>query len=106
MWVHFEFTNGSRPYIATTNDSIKWMLNHYDCEQIGDMFFRVYGERPKKCKTYRDWKSFFHELAIKWQSSWENIDYDEYRFIGWQEFFYNFGKKYGLLQEFKENGIC
>lgn len=54
---------------------------------------------------YQTWKEKARDIAINWQS--ENSDYP-YSYGGLmilQEYFYKLGKRYGLLKEFRENGI-
>ena len=59
-----------------------------------------------KGKTYKEKKGCLQDIAIEWsnhfsQYSWS---YGELAEIGiW---FYKMGKRYGLLREFRENGIC
>ncbi|MBP5413556.1 MAG: hypothetical protein J6Y47_09935 [Bacteroidales bacterium] len=55
--------------------------------------------------TYQERKAAARETAIQWQ--YENMDY-QYSYEGLiilQEYFYKLGKRYGLLTEFRENGI-
>ena len=106
MWTHFEFWNGSNPYISKTDADRKWMFNHYECEQTSENGFYVHGENMNKCKTYNDWKDFFTTLAINWQNTWDRFNYSMDELNDWHNFFYTYGKKYGLLKEYKENGIC
>lgn len=42
-----------------------------------------------------DWQYHFAETSM----SWETLIY-------WQSYFEKLGKRYGLLTEFRENGIC
>lgn len=54
---------------------------------------------------YQQNKEKARDIAIQWQH--ENADYN-YSYEGLailSEYFYKLGKKYGLLKEFKENGI-
>ena len=55
--------------------------------------------------TYQERKAAAREIAVNWQC--ENMDY-QYSYEGLiilQEYFYKLGKRYGLLTEFRENGI-
>lgn len=55
--------------------------------------------------TYQEQKEKARETAIQWQ--YENMNY-QYSYEGLlilQEYFYKLGKRYGLLTEFRENGI-
>lgn len=60
----------------------------------------------RKLTAYEKRQALARDLAIEWQSDlWEQGSdwYDIWRV---QDFFYEVGKKYGLLREFRENGIC
>ena len=55
--------------------------------------------------TYRELKERARQAAIDWQN--DNIDF-QYSYEGLitlQNYFYKSGKRYGLLKEFRENGI-
>ena len=43
--------------------------------------------------------------AIWWQLNFENENYSYFDLSEWQEYFYTLAKRYGLIREFKENGI-
>ena len=55
--------------------------------------------------TYAQKKDNARQKAIDWQyeSAGENLSYGELYEIG--EYFYRLGRRYGLLREFRENGI-
>lgn len=57
-------------------------------------------------KSYQQLKSEAREQAIDWQyeASEQNLSYGE--LTDAQERFERLGKRYGLLQEFRENAIC
>lgn len=59
----------------------------------------------KTGKTYQEMKEAAREEAIEWQNNEcdHNISYGELYEIG--ERFYNLGRRYGLLREFRENAI-
>ena len=50
-------------------------------------------------------KAKLRENAISWQNDLGTKNYSHNELLFWQEYFYKLGKKYGLLKEFKENGI-
>ena len=57
-------------------------------------------------KTYAEKKENLRNFAIEWQQdsaennfSWTEISY-------WQGWFERMGRRFGLLNEFRENGIC
>lgn len=59
-----------------------------------------------KCNKYNIKKYEIKVQFIEWQNnfnkyckSWGDIAY-------WGDYFYKQGKRYGLLKEFRENGIC
>ena len=58
-------------------------------------------------KTYEEKKEDLRNKAIEYQNSWYDycgFSYGEIATIS--EFFEKYGKRYGLLREFHENGIC
>ncbi len=56
--------------------------------------------------TYKEQKQKARELAQTWQFNFANNNYS-YEEIGeFTNFFTKLGKRYGLLKEFRENGIC
>ena len=56
-------------------------------------------------KTYAERKEAARDEAIEWQyqASEENYSYGEYAFFA--DYFEKLGRRYGLLKEFRENGI-
>lgn len=56
-------------------------------------------------KTYADKKDNLREMAIDFQHTDEGgLSYGELLEI--QDFFERYGRRFGLLREFRENGIC
>ena len=57
-------------------------------------------------KSYQDMKEQVRQEAIDWQieTSEQNLSYGELAEAG--EYFEKLGRRYGLLQEFRENAIC
>ena len=57
-------------------------------------------------KTYQQKKEAARQQAIDWQdqAAEQNLSYGERAEAG--EHFEKLGRHYGLLQEFRENGIC
>ncbi len=51
-------------------------------------------------------KEKIRHQAIEWQHDFEEQDYCWGDLIIYQQYFEEQGKKYGLLKEFRENGIC
>ena len=80
------------------------MLMKYEMEQIGARSFRVGAEKRIK-KDYGTIKAELREIAISWQYNFNRFNYDYFDLSGWNNFFEEYGRKYGLLKEYKENGI-
>ena len=55
--------------------------------------------------TYQKQKQKARRQAINWQLDFDNHDYDVIECIRWIWYFEKLGKRYGLLKEFRENGI-
>ena len=57
-------------------------------------------------KTYAEKKENLRNFAIEWQqdSAENNLSWKE--MIYWQDWFEQMGRQFGLLNEFRENGIC
>ena len=70
------------------------------CKDIEILDFKISG------KTYRERQASLEDLAKDWQNWFAGLEwsYGELAEIG--NYFYENGKRYGLLKEFKENCIC
>lgn len=79
------------------DDFYRDTFNPY-CEDIEVCYFTIHG------KTYRERKESCIELAKRVQRmDTGGLSYNEYFIIG--EYFSRMARKFGLVQEFKENGI-
>lgn len=58
-----------------------------------------------KCNKYQIKKYETRQEAIEWQNNFELQNYSWGDLTLWGDYFKKKGKKYGLLKEFKENGI-
>lgn len=56
--------------------------------------------------TYREQKEKARELAVQWQHDFANNNYSWLELANFTNYFTRLGKRYGLLKEFRENGIC
>jgi hypothetical protein len=56
-------------------------------------------------KTYKERKEEAREKAIEWQYSAGEKNYYMNEMAYFYEYFYKLAKRYGLIKEFKENGI-
>lgn len=55
--------------------------------------------------TYREKKEKLREQAIEWQRDFAEHNYSMSELVDWSAYFEKEGRKYGLIKEFKENGI-
>lgn len=55
--------------------------------------------------TYAEKKNRARELAIDWQLDFGNHDYSWGELAYFSAYFERLGKRYGLIGEFRENGI-
>ena len=58
-----------------------------------------------KGKTYAEKKAHVRDKAIDYSYLWDAVR-TMYDIMNVEEWFYRYGKRYGLLKEFHENGIC
>lgn len=56
-------------------------------------------------KSYQERKAAAREKAIEWQQDFENHNYSYGELAQWQQYFEKLAKRYGLTEEFTENGI-
>ena len=54
---------------------------------------------------YQQQKSKLRDFAIEWQRNLTDYNYSMADFAYWGSYFYKYGKRYGILKEFKENAI-
>ena len=59
----------------------------------------------KKMSNYNKYKMLAREEAIDWQVNMSQKDMSYGELVYYQKHFTILGKRYGLLKEFKENGI-
>ena len=98
----------------------KYGLVYEDARAMGECdYFNISAESPmhnlifckcetwegNKMKTYQENKSRVREMAIDWQIEASENDYSYGELADFQDIFYRLGKRYGLLKEFRENGI-
>lgn len=114
MFMHFEFTDGSNPYIATSTKAVWNMVKKYDLEQIGERRFIVHGKanrvfwtvKPGKITAREKNQVILRDFAILYSLAWGDFNYSYGDLADWDEFFTEYGRKYGLMREFHENAIC
>ena len=111
MYINFTFEDGGNPYITTTNKTLWNMVKKYYMEQTGEKSFHVLGRcevwtAGKRLTPYKKEKNILRDFAIDWQYKYADLRYSWGDLYDWQQFFSEYGKKYGLLREFRENAIC
>lgn len=55
--------------------------------------------------TYQEKKADVRQKAINFQQVFSECDFSYSEIIEYQDYFLKQGKRYGLLKEFRENGI-
>lgn len=110
MYTAFIFKNdynGSKEtYICKTSTQLYKMLKKYDVENIGENTYKINGIRDKKPESYNEIKNIIRGFAIEWSLNFCEYNYSYGELFYYQDFFETYGKRYGLLTEFKENAIC
>lgn len=54
---------------------------------------------------YQRAKQRARDKAVEWQSGFCDQNYSYGELVYWQDYFTVLGKRYGLVREFRENGI-
>lgn len=108
MYNHFTFADHSNPYITTNNEKLFYMLRKYYYTQTGENLFYIEGLREWNGKpkyNRENNKMLLRAIAQQWQADFTNFNYSYSELAEWQNFFEEYGKKYGFIKEFKENAI-
>ena len=82
-----------------------WELWHKDtfspnCENIEVLDFKIKG------KNYKERKGYLENIAIDYSNNFASLSWSYGELFEIKIWFYENGKRYGLLREFRENGIC
>jgi len=105
MIIHFEFFNGGNPYIAKNPAAAFRVFCKYETIQTAAGMYKCISNRIPP-KTYREKQEIARDIAIQFQNSFsDGAVYFWSDLSNYQEFFETIAKKYGLIKEFKENGI-
>ena len=111
MWVHFDFDNGANPYISTSDKALFFMVCNYALAAKKPIIanarvMRFTASKTALATTYRKKQAALREFAIEFSHasseyamSWGDVS-------DWGGFFEHYGRRYGLLTEFRENAIC
>lgn len=108
MYTQFFYKHGENPYITTSNKELFRMICKYYVEQFDNNAFVTCGLREwnGNRKSREGKKEVLRAFAIDWQNYFDNNAITYAELANWQDFFNELGKRYGLLTEFRENGIC
>lgn len=102
--------NGQNSRIVTSNKGFWDMVSNYDIEQINESTYRVLGRiqvlSVKKLSPRERLKAILRDFAVEWQYNFASLNYSIGELCDYQNFFREYGRKYGLLKEFRENGLC
>lgn len=55
--------------------------------------------------AYRKAQERARNKAVEWQIDFDNRNYSYGELVYWQSYFERLGRRFGLINEFKENGI-
>lgn len=89
-------------YYSNFNGFRKWHKDTFSptCENIEELHFHIRG------KNYQERKANLEDLAKDWQLNFSQYSWSWGELAEICNWFYENGKRYGLLREFKENAIC
>lgn len=59
----------------------------------------------EKKMSYAEKKAEIRQEAIDWQAEFPETNYSYGEMAEWSDYFTKQGKRYGLLREFRDNGI-
>lgn len=107
-WFHFD--DGSNPYGVYDNrqDEFFRMIITWQPEMIDNNTFQCHKPTDAYYKPQDYWfkKDMLRTFAIEYQRCFANISSSWNDCAWYSNFFETYGRKYGLLTEFRENGIC
>lgn len=110
MNIQFVLENGQKSRIVTSNKGFWDMVSNYTIEQINESTYCVLGRiqvlSVKKLSPRERLKAILHGFAVEWQYNCASLNYSIGELCNYQNFFEEYGRKYGLLKEFRENGLC
>lgn len=84
------------------------LVRKFELGQVGvEVLEKEREDKMKTTKTtYEMKKEMARQEAIDWQNDFGNHNYSYGELVEFGEHFEKLGKRYGLLKEFRENGIC
>ena len=105
MFIGSYILNGARYtglFYANKHDFENWHKRTFSpsCKNIQVLDFKISGE------DYLERKYNLVELAKNWQHNFADLPWSYSELAEIENWFYKNAKRYGLLEEFKINGIC
>lgn len=108
MFAHIDWHDGSNPYIATSNDTFEKLAyrNELTLTCLDPTMFDAKRRRsPVSYCDYYSKKYFWREWFIDFSHDSANFDESWAVYEDWMEFTEYIARKYGLVREFRENGL-
>lgn len=113
MYIHFEFSDHSNPYIfygsplECLKQVFSWRKKYHirELEKTNNGIFYIAINNHSHKNSFSSIKEIIRNQAIEWQNDFANCDYSYSELVEIQNYFEKQGKRYGLLREFRENGI-
>ena len=89
-------------YYKNKNGYKAWCEDTFspDCENIQVLDFKIVGN------DYQERKNSLEDLALDWQNNFSYLIWSYSELAEIENWFYKNAKRYGLLEEFRVNGIC
>lgn len=105
MFIGYYETDGKEKfsiYYKNVNGFREWQKDTFSptCENITILDFKIGG------KTYQEKKNNLEDLAKDWQLNFAALPWSYSELYEINNYFQENAKRYGLLKEFHENGIC
>ncbi len=107
-----DFSNCSNGYVGRSVGTLYRWLRGYDLAPVecvtggGWVLFFKATPRRRRLRTYAEMQDAARNLAIDWQDAATEWHMSYATCAAWCELFTDLGRRYGLMREFRENGIC
>ena len=79
--------------------------DYFDPIDIAEYTYSDYEEEERR-RHYEEGREAAREEASDWQSNEATKPMSMDELADWQDYFYDLGSRYGLLEEFQEAGVC
>lgn len=77
-----------------------WFSESFNANEVKVLDLKVKGN------NYAERKAYLEDLAIDYSNNFASLSWSYSELAEIQDFFYKNAKRYGLLEEFRENAIC